>query len=232
MKEGTSECPLSCIKSPQWPFGHVVVGVACGGEGHKTRAVGLPSSLTKNTARAWTNGRRAWGGEIQIGRITQINQQEGVGKGNKERRGRCEQKRDVLTKMSKAHCLGTVEPFWALSLYEMWGEGDWEWCVSGRWVVYHAIPSLHVASSGQTKRGGEGGRGGSRCFGLDVEKGGSCHTWAYGAQAGLSNDATPTPHVTSLCRHEEGECLRMRKGPVVVCGPPKRKEEEFRISTE
>ena len=127
MKEGTSECPLSCIKPPQWPFGHVVVGVACGGEGHKTRVVGLPSSLTKNTARAcWTNGRRAWGGEIQIGRITQINQQEDVGKGNKERRGRCEQKRDVLTKMSKAQCLGTVEPFWALSLYEMCGGGDWE----------------------------------------------------------------------------------------------------------
>ena len=66
------------------------------------------------------------GEEIQIGRIMQTNRREGIGKGNKERRGRCEQKRDALTKMSKTHCLGTVEPFWTLSLYEMWGEGDWK----------------------------------------------------------------------------------------------------------
>jgi hypothetical protein len=58
------------------------------------------------------------GEEIQIGRTIQTNQRGGIGKGNKEKRGRYEQKRDVLTKMSKTHCLGTVEPFWALSLYE------------------------------------------------------------------------------------------------------------------
>ena len=66
------------------------------------------------------------GEETQIGRIMQTNQRGGIGKGNKERRGRCEQKRDVLTKTSKTHCLGTVEPFWTPSLYEMWGGGDWE----------------------------------------------------------------------------------------------------------
>jgi hypothetical protein len=172
MMEGTSECPLSCIKPPQWPFGHVVVGVACGGEGRKTRVAGLPSSLTKNAARVWTNGRREWGKRHKQGGATQTNQREGTGKGNKERRGRREQKRDALTKMSKTHFLGTVEPFWTLSLYEMWGEGDWEWFVSGRWVVCHATPPLHAASSAQAKRGeeagGEGGRreaGSSTCCG-------------------------------------------------------------------
>ena len=67
------------------------------------------------------------GEEIQIGRIMQTNRREGIGKGNKERRGRCEQKRDALTKMSKTHCLGTVGPFWTLSLYEM--------CVVGGGVI-------------------------------------------------------------------------------------------------
>ena len=70
MKEGTSECPLSCIKPPQWPFGHVVVGVACGGGGHKIRVLGLPSSLTKKHSARVDEWEEGVGEEMQTGRIT------------------------------------------------------------------------------------------------------------------------------------------------------------------
>ena len=46
------------------------------------------------------------GEETQIGSIMQTNQRGGIGKGNKERRGRCEQKRDVLTKMKLSRHMG------------------------------------------------------------------------------------------------------------------------------
>jgi hypothetical protein len=39
-----------------------------------TRAVvGIPPSLTKDKARAWANGRRGEGGEMQIGRTKKAN---------------------------------------------------------------------------------------------------------------------------------------------------------------
>jgi hypothetical protein len=96
------------------------------------------------------------------------------------------------------------------------------------------MPSLHVTSSGQTKRGGEGGWGGeacvSACYGKKgvggVTRGPAEHKQVFR----MTPPPPPVSHPFAFTR-KEGECLRARKGPVVVCGPSERKEKEFRVST-